>query len=94
MFDPAGVHQHAGGMEDRVQIGKPGLEHARRLDDLGMNLFDEVVELIDIATGEGREHQLLGIAVETDGGLCLQPREVGNGHRLAGLHPIGITRPA
>ena len=28
-LDPAGIHDHAGRMEDRVDVAEPGLQHAR-----------------------------------------------------------------
>ena len=66
MLDPSGIHDHALGMEYRVEVRECRLEHAARLSNLRIERLDQCEQVGRLLAGNGGETQPLGIAVDVD----------------------------
>ena len=93
-FDPSRVHQHPRRVEDRVDVGEPGFQHARNRADFGEQRQDLAMQPRRRRPRQSGEGEPARMGIYPDRSRALQARDAGQGDGLAGLDRGGAPGPA
>src|SRR5260370_13898156 len=93
MLNPSRIHDHALGMEYRIEIRQSGLDHAARWLDSRTECLDQSEQGGGLLARKSRETKSFSVAIDVDRARPLHAGDVGQRDRLAAANrsPIGVS---